>query len=74
VQNWIWDLRDTDSVSKRKRDFQVGGKIKIIIIEKLSRNIFQFTCIKASSVHLLIISIFPISMDLVFQGEIKGEV
>lgn len=27
-----------------------------------------------STGHLLIISVFPISMDLVFQGEIKREV
>lgn len=30
--------------------------------------------IKPISVHLLIISVFPVSMDLVLQGEIKGEV
>lgn len=60
-------------VQKNNRDFQVrGGKKKKK--KKLCRNVFQFACIKPSSVHLLIISVFPISMDLVFQREIKGEV
>lgn len=41
--------------------------------KELSRNLFPFEYIKANSVHLLVIPVFPISMDLVFQGEIKGE-
>lgn len=41
--------------------------------KELSRNLFPFEYIKANSFHLLVIPVFPISMDLVFQGKIKGE-
>lgn len=41
--------------------------------EGVSTNLFQYEYIRANSVHLLVILVFPISMDLVFQGEIKGE-
>lgn len=66
------------SVQKRNRYFQFCGKRK-------KKKYFLELCLSLDALthilvtyhftgHLLIISVFPISVDLVFQGEIKCEV